>query len=36
MTLERLVFDFSEYPFVGTIKTLIYGKNVVTEWFFGV
>ena len=31
MTLEMLVFDFAEYPFVIARKTLFYGKNAVTE-----
>ena len=30
-TLERFVFDFSEFSFVSTRKTLLYVENAVTE-----
>ena len=30
VTLERLVFDLSECPFVGTMINLLDGKNSVT------
>ena len=29
ITLDILMFDFAEYPFVSTSKTLVYGNNVV-------